>query len=160
MEGIDRRVNCKDIELARRIIAAFEGRALGRHNSSVDLRDNEVARRRDISTGLNFDTGRVVSRQEETTERRVFPEDMIRRAVVIIQPDWLRCEVGQVCTVLPGGADPRTDLRWNVIPPMSRLINQFQADVSSQMREMDYLQFEAIRVLKGSDIQFMWRRIR
>jgi hypothetical protein len=151
-------MNCKDIELARRIIAAFEGRALGRHNSSVDLRDNEVARIERPSTGLNFDAGRVVSRQEgtyETTERRVFPEDLIRRATVIIQPDWLRCEVGQVCALLPGGADPRTDLRWNVIPPIT---DDF-LEASARM-ELDYRQFEAIRVLKDGGIQFMWRRIR
>lgn len=89
-------MNHSDIAAARRLIAQFEGNALGRHNSS-QLRDNPVA-----------------ERPAPLPEQR-------HRIIVKDKPD--DCAVGEYCWVQGDYAPEVTLMRFRPLPDPRRFID-------------------------------------
>lgn len=163
-------MNSKDIAHARRLIDQFEGRALGRHNSAVDLRLNEVAEAERPRPGAR--TATVGHTGEAELLERIPPapdQSIYEERFIVVGPsrrliaDYKNCQVGDICRDLPGGADPRTDLFWNIplrtdAPYLLALLQGSAEDISVEMRVW---RFEAVR---GRDtgnggIIYAWRRI-
>lgn len=130
-------MNAADIRAAQRLIAQFEGDALGRHNSSK-------------------------FRNNPTKEREPIP-NFVNPAYLSFATDWKTCRIGEVTFSLPDCNRSRNLVR--IIPPKQNNLRMCDISETYEFISLDIWEFERVMFRFGDKLyptnvwETGWKRI-
>lgn len=151
-------MNTKDLEAARRLIAQFEDRATGRHNSTMfPTRPTELiphAQERLESDWVNV----MIRRLCGSDESRSLPRPRNDERFLEMASDWKSCQVGQHVFDLPGNPDPQSEYAWNCVAPIRDETWLYMFDPNREPEPRLVYRFMPVRIVHVVR-NYAWRRI-